>query len=104
MYGYQLIRLYEDMRAVGLVSSREHFSRSWCARSHSYLYDFTRRDGATARVSPKTIARLRIRLAEAGMLLTGDLRDRVLAYDAAILRDLHVADLLSRRAIDARCS
>ncbi|WP_267361250.1 MULTISPECIES: hypothetical protein [unclassified Methylobacterium] len=44
-----------------------------------------------------------MRLAEAGALLTGELRDRVRAYDDAILRDMHVADLLSRRSIDARC-
>jgi hypothetical protein len=37
------------------------------------------------------------------MLLDGDLRDRVQAYDDEIVRDMHVADLLSRRSIDARC-
>jgi len=104
MYGFQLLRLFEDMRELGLVTSREHFSRSWCGRSPGYLHDYMRRDGATARVSQRTIQRIRIRLAEAGTLLTGDLRDRVQAYDAAILRDLHVADLLSRRSIDAKCS
>jgi len=45
-----------------------------------------------------------MRLAEASALLTGDLRDRVRAYDDAIQRDLYVADLLSRRSIDVRCS
>ncbi len=103
MFGSQLLRLCEEMKALSLTSSREHFSRSWCGRGHSYLHDFTRRDGATARVSPETVERIRMRLAEAGALLTGELRDRVRAYDDAILRDMHVADLLSRRSIDARC-
>jgi len=44
-----------------------------------------------------------MRLAEAGALLTGDLRDRVRRYDDAIVRDMRVADLLSRRSIDAGC-
>lgn len=104
MHGFQLLRLFEDMRALGLTTSREHFSRSWLDRGHSYLHDYTRRNGATARVSPRTIERLRLRLAEAGALLPEDLRDRVRAYDDAILRDMHIADLLSRRSIDARCA
>lgn len=104
MYGFQLLRLCDEMKSLGLVSSREHFARGWCGRSPSYLHDYTRRDGATARVSPRTVERIRMRLAEAGALLTGELRDRVRAYDDAIVRDLHVADLLSRRSIDARCS
>lgn len=103
MYGFQLLRLCDEMKSLGLVASREHFSRSWCGRGHSYLHDYTRREGATSRVSRKTVQRLRMRLAEAGALLSGDLRDRVLAYDDAIVRDMHVADLLSRRSIDARC-
>ena len=103
MHGFQLLRLFEDMRSLGLVSSREQFSRSWCDRGPGYLHDYTRRDGPTARVSARTIRRVRMRLAEAGALLTGDLRDRVRAFDDAIVRDMHVADLLSRRSIDARC-
>lgn len=104
MYGFQLLRLFDDMKSVGLASSHEQFSRSWCGRGPGYLHDYTRRDGATTKVSPRTIQRIRMRLAEAGTLLTGELRDRVQAYDAEILRDLHVVDLLSRRSIDARCS
>ena len=104
MYGYQLLRLCDEMKSLGLVSSREQFSRSWCGRSPSYLHDYTRRDGATARVSPRTVERIRMRLAEASALLSGDLRDRVRAYDDAIVRDMHVADLLGRRSTDARCS
>ncbi|MBY0252102.1 MAG: hypothetical protein K2X54_12080 [Methylobacterium organophilum] len=103
MYGFQLLRLCDDMISLGLTSSREHFARFWCARNPSYLHDYTRREGATARVSPKTVERIRMRLAEAGALLTGDLRDRVQGYDDAIVRDMRVADLLSRRSIDARC-
>jgi len=104
VFGFQLLRLCEEMMSLGLVSSREQFARSWCGRGHSYLHDYTRRDGATSRVSPKTVHRIRMRLAEASALLTGDLRDRVRAYDDAIQRDLYVADLLSRRSIDVRCS
>lgn len=103
MYGFQLLRLFEEMRELGLVTSREQFSRSWCGRSPGYVHDFTRRDGATARVSPQTIARLRMRLAEADGLLVGDLRDQIRAYDEAILRDLRIADLLGRRSVDAKC-
>lgn len=104
MYGFQLVRLFEEMKAFGLVSSREQYSRHWCGRNPGYLRDYMRRDGATSRVSPRTVERIRMRLAEAGALLTGELCDRVRAYDDAILRDLHVADLLSRRSIDARCT
>ena len=104
MQGFQLLRLFEDMKALGLVSSRGQFSRSWCNRGPGYLHDYTRRDRATALVSPRTIQRLRMRLAEAGALLSGDLRDRVRAFDDAILRDMHIANLLLRRSIDARCA
>lgn len=103
MYGFQLVRLFEGMRDLGLVSSREDFSRRWCQRNPGYLRDYMRRDGATSRVSARTIERLRIRLAEAGTLLRQDLGDHMKAFDDAILRDLHVADLLARRSIDARC-
>lgn len=103
MYGFQLLRLCDEMKLLGLVSSREQFARSWCGRGPGYLHDYMRREGATARVSPRTVERIRMRLAEAGALLTGDLRDRVRAYDDAILRDMRVANLLSRRSIDARC-
>lgn len=102
MYGFQLLRLCDEMKSLGLVSSREQFSRSWCGRGPGYLHDYMRRDGATARVSPRTIERIRMRLAEAGALLSGDLRDRVHAYDDVILRDLRIADLLGRRSADAR--
>ncbi|MDN3572379.1 hypothetical protein [Methylobacterium longum] len=104
MYGFQLLRLCDEMTSLGLVLSREHFSRSWCGRGHSYMHDYTRHDGATARVSPKTVERIRIRLAEASALLPEGLRDRVRAYDEAIVRDLRIADLLGRRSTEARCS
>lgn len=104
MYGFQLVRLFEEMKALGLVSSREQYSRHWCGRNPGYLRDYMRRDGATSRVSPRTVERIRMRLAEAGSLLTGDLRDRVRAYDEAIVRDMHISDLLGRRSIDARCA
>lgn len=103
VYGFQLLRLCDEMKSLGLVSSREHFARAWCGRGPGYLHDYTRRDGATSRVSPKTVERIRVRLAEAGALLPDALRDRVRAYDDAVVRDMHVADLLSRRSIDARC-
>lgn len=102
MYGFQLLRLCDDMKSLGLTSSREHFARVWCNRSPGYVHDLTRRDGATSRVSPRTVERIRMRLAEAGALLSGDLRDRVRAYDDAIVRDMRIADLLSRRSIDVR--
>lgn len=101
MYGFQLVRLYEEMKNLGLVLSREQFSRSWCGRHPGYLRDYLRREGATMRVSLQTVQRVRMRLAEAGALLPRDLRDRVQAFDAAILRDMRVADLLGRRSIEA---
>lgn len=102
MHGFQLVRIYEEMKNLGLVRSREQFSRSWCGRHPGYLRDYLRREGATMRVSVQTIQCVRLRLAEAGSLLPPDLRDRVQAFDAAILRDMRVADLLGRRSIDAR--
>lgn len=104
MFGYQLVRLCDEMKLLGLVLSREQFARSWCGRNPSYLHDYTRRDGAMARVSARTIERVRMRLAEASTLLPPDLADRVRAFDAMIERDLHIADLLGRRSVDARYS
>lgn len=104
MFGHQLVRICDEMILLGLVTSREHFSRSWCRRSPSYLHDYTRRDGATARVSARTIERVRTRLSEASTLLPPDLAGRVQAFDDMIERDLYIADLLGRRSIDARCA
>jgi hypothetical protein len=56
MYGFQLVRLFEEMNALGLVSSREQYSRHWCGRNPGYLRDYMRRDGATSRVSPEISA------------------------------------------------
>ena len=104
MYGFQLVRLFEEMKDFGIVDSREQFSVRWLGRNPGYLRDYMRRDGASSRVSAATVQRLRARLAEAGALLEQDLRDQVRSYDAAILRDIQVADLLARRSIDARPS
>jgi hypothetical protein len=98
MYGHQLIATFERVQALGLTDSKKSFSTRWCGKGEDLLRDYTRRDGATARVSPCTVARLRERLAEAAGLLPADLAAQVRDIDAAIERDLRVADLLGRRS------
>lgn len=99
MYGYQLIRTYEAVRALGLTESRKAFSLRWCGKGEDLLRDYARREGATARVDPRTVARIRERLAEAARLLSPDLAAQLREIDAGIERDLYVADLLGRRAV-----
>ena len=98
MYGHQLISTYESIRALGLTQSWQSFSVRWCGRGEDLLRDYARRDGGAARVSPRTVERIRARLAEAAALLPADIAEQVRAIDAAIERDLYVADLLGRRA------
>ena len=98
MYGHQILRIFESLRMLGLVDSRQAFSIRWCGRGEDMLRDYTRRDGATARIKPHVVARLRGRLAEAADLLPPDLATQVRKIDADIQRDLYVADLLGRRS------
>lgn len=98
MYGYQLIRTFERLHDLGLTPSRKSFSKRWCGKSGDLLRDYGRRSGAAARVSPKVVARIRQRLAEAATLLPEDVAEQVREIDAAIVRDIHIADLLGRRA------
>lgn len=97
LYGHQLIAIADTVIALGLVNSYQSFSLNFCARDRSYLRDFKRRSGATARVSPHTVLAVRSRLAEAAALRP-DLRPEIEKIDAAIIRDLHVASLLGRRS------
>ncbi|PXW67127.1 hypothetical protein [Methylobacterium sp. B4] len=97
MYGHQLIATFERIRALGLTDSAQSFSTRWCGRGEDLLRDYTRRDGATARVSSETVGRIRARLAEAAKLLPADVAAQVYEIDASIERDLYVADLLGRR-------
>lgn len=99
MYGHQLLRTYEAVHALGLIESRMAFSIHWCGKGEDLLRDYGRRGGAMARVDPRTVALIRERLAEAASLLPADLAAKLREIDATIERDLHVADLLGRRAI-----
>jgi len=62
------------------------------------MRDYARRDGATAKVSARTVLRLRERLAEAAVLLPANLAAQVHELDREIECDIHVADLLGRRS------
>lgn len=99
MYGHQLLMTFERIQAIGLTDSWQSFSVRWCGRGEDLCRDYARRDGATARVSPSTVMRLRSRLAEAANLLPADLAAEVREIDAGIERDLRVADLLGRRSV-----
>lgn len=99
MYGHQLIRTYEAIHALGLTESQKSFSIHWCGKGEDLLRDYRRRDGATARVDPRTVALIRERLAEAASLLPAEVAAQLHEVDAAIVRDCRVADLLGRQAM-----
>lgn len=99
MYGHQLLRTYEAVHALGLIESQMAFSIRWCGKGEDLLRDYGRRDGATARVDPRTVALIRERLAEAASLSPADLAAQLRDIDAGIQRDLHVADLLGKRSL-----
>lgn len=98
MYGHQILSIFERISALGIVESQKSFSISWCGKSGDLLRDYGRRGGATARVNPRVVARLRQRLAEAATLLPKDLAAEVREIDAAIVQHVYVADLLGRRS------
>jgi hypothetical protein len=99
MYGHQLLNTFERVRALGLIDSRAAFSTRWCGMSEDLLRDYGRREGSVARVNQRVIERLRHRLGEAADLLPDEVASQVREIDAAIVRDLHVADILGRRAV-----
>ena len=99
MYGHQLLNTFERLRALGLTDSRAGFSTQWCGKNEGLLRDYTRRDGPTAKVNPRVVARLRQRLIQAASLLPDHLAAQVREIDAGIERDLRVADLLGRRSL-----
>ena len=63
------------------------------------LRDYERRDGATARVSARTVNHLRERLAQAAGLLPANLAAQVREIDREIERDVRVVDLLGRQSL-----
>ena len=63
------------------------------------MRDHARREGAIARVAPRTVLRLRERLAEAAGLLPAELAAQVREIDREIARDIHVANILGRQSI-----
>lgn len=97
MYGHQLLSTFERLHALGLTSSRAAFSIRWCGKGEDLLRDYARHP--TARVSPCVVTRLRQRLGEAAKLLPDDLAAQIHEVDAGVVRDLHIADLLGRRAV-----
>jgi hypothetical protein len=99
MYGCQLVRTFERLHDLGLTESRKSFSIRWCGMSGDLIRDYGRRTGAAAKVSPSVVGRIRQRLAEAATLLPEDLARQLREIDAAIVRDIHIADLLGRRSI-----
>lgn len=97
MFGYQVLSLCDRIIELGLADSREAFSIHYCGRARGYLGDYARREGAAARVSPRTVARIRHRLAEV-VAIRRDLKDEIRDLNAAIERDIHIANLLGRRS------
>ena len=96
MFGHQLVSLCDRMIEVGLVDSREAFATRYCNKARGYLGDLTRREGPAARIPPRTVGRIRHRLAEVAVVRP-DLAVETRALDAFIGRSLYVADLLGRR-------
>ena len=99
IYGHQLLRIFDRLYALGLTDSRSSFSVHWCGMGEDLMRDYARRDGATARVAPHTVERLRARLAEAAGMLPCDLAAQVREIDKGIARDICVANILGRRSI-----
>lgn len=97
LYGHQLISIADAVITLGLANSHQSFSVHFCGRDRSYLRDFKRRGGATARVSPHTVLSVRSCLAEAASLRP-DLASEIEKIDVAIVRDMRVANLLGRRS------
>ena len=98
IYGHQLLRIFQRLYVLGLTDSQSSFSTRWCGMGRDLMRDHARRDGATAKVSPRTVKHLRDRLAQAAGLLPANLAAQVLEIDREIARDIHVADLLGRRS------
>jgi hypothetical protein len=96
MYGQQLLAIYERVRSLGLTSSREAFSVEWCGRSPDYLRDYTRRRGAMARVSPRTVAYIRGRFANVMRMLPAGVAAEVRAIDDRMVQDAAVANFIGR--------
>ena len=100
MYGHQLIRVYDRLRDMGLTTSREEFSRSWCGNESSYLRCHERHQTVSARVRTRTITRIRMRLTEVATMLPAEIAAEVRAIDQMIADDIRIADLLCRRSVD----
>ena len=98
IYGHQLLKIFDRLYILGLTDSQSSFSTRWCGMGRDLLRDYERRDGATARVSARTVNHLRERLAQAAGLLPANLAAQVREIDREIGRDIHVADLLGRRS------
>ena len=99
IYGHQLLRIFERLYVIGLTDSQSSFSTRWCGMGRDLLRDYERRDGATARVSARTVNHLRERLAQAAELLPANLAAQVREIDREIERDVRVVDLLSRQSL-----
>jgi len=99
MYGHQLIGIFERLHDLELTDSRNSFSIQWCGRSRDLLRDYDRRNGAYSKVNQHVVIRLRQRLAEAATLVPDDIAAQIREIDAAIVRDLYVANLLGRRSV-----
>lgn len=99
MYGHQLIVIFERLRDLEITSSRKSFSIIWCGKSGDLLRDYSRRAGSIAKVNPSVVDRIRQRLAEAASYLPEDVAEQIHEIDAAIVRDIHIANLLGRRAV-----
>ena len=99
IYGHQLLRIFERLYGLGLTDSQSSFSTRWCGMGRDLLRDYERRDGATARVSARTVNHLRERLAQAAGLLPANLAAQVREIDREIERDVRVVDLLGRQSL-----
>lgn len=99
IYGHQLIKIFDLLYALGLTTSRSSFSIRWCGMGEDLMRDYARREGATARVAPRVVMRLRERLKEAASLLPADLAAQVHEIDKGIARDIRIANILGRRSI-----
>lgn len=77
MLGLHLTQTYEELKYIGAVKSKRHFSRAFLGHHWAYLRDVEQRDRGEFRVPAATVTRLKTRLHEVSQHLSPRLRSQV---------------------------
>lgn len=91
MFGSHLEKHYENLRALGLVRSSRHFSRTWLGRSPHYLRNIGPRDRGWRPLSSATTARLRERLEAVAAQVPVGVAAEIKAVIDELDHDTHIA-------------